>query len=193
MRRILFLTGNLGKLAEARKHLAPLGWQVEQFLVDGEVPEIIEPQADSLNEVAEAKMRQAVALAGDSLGADGLLLEDSGLFIDSQGGFPGVYSAPILQQIGLEGILRLMAGVEQREAEFRASALLYLNGEYHTSTGVCRGKIAHEVRGEGGFGYDPLFIPDGGDGDTFGEMSSEEKGGFSHRAAALDGLERALS
>ncbi len=193
MPRLLFITGNEGKLAEARAHFSQYGWSVEKFLVDGKVPELVEPQADSLEEVAEAKLKQALELLGGSVGGDAVLVEDSGLFITSQGGFPGIYSAPILSQIGLHGVLRLMAGESERSAEFRASVALYHRGDIIICRGVCRGHIAEEVRGEGGFGYDPLFVPEGGDGRTFAEMNAGEKGELSHRGHALRELERVFS
>jgi len=106
MTRLLFLTGNAGKLVEATQFFAPLGYQVEQFLIDGEVPAVIEPQADDLRFVALSKIEQAAAYLDASGQKAAVLVEDAGLFIDELNGFPGVYSASILKQLGLSGILK---------------------------------------------------------------------------------------
>jgi len=183
------LTGNAGKLAEASHFFAPLGYQVEQFLIDGKVPEIIEPQADGLRAVATAKIQQARNLLETEGINAAILVEDAGLFIDTLNGFPGVYSASVLQQIGLSGILQLLAQKDNRGAEFRACAAIFVNGEIHFGEGICRGLISLDEQGENGFGYDPIFCPEGGSkGTTFGQMNRAEKEQFSHRAKALESV-----
>ena len=109
MATLNFLTGNSGKLAEAQTLLAPLGWQIQSFEIDGLVPDVIEPQSDNLTTVALAKIAQGVELlASENRMDESLLVEDSGLFIDALPEFPGVYSAHVLQSLGCEGILRLL-------------------------------------------------------------------------------------
>ena len=193
MKRLLFLTGNAGKLAEASHFFEPLGYQVEQFLIDGEVPIVIEPQSDSLKEVAIAKIEQAKALLNLS-GQDGsIFVEDAGLFIDDLNGFPGVNSASVLKQIGLPGILNLMSETTHREAEFRACAVLFTGDELVFGEGVCRGIITSVTLGESGFGYDPIFSPEGeSSGRTFGQMDRTGKEAFSHRAKALESIKKQL-
>ena len=190
-RQLLFQTGNLGKLAEARHYFEPLGFTVEQFLINGEPPEIIEPQSDDLVTVARSKISQGVALlAGAGRADSALLVEDAGLFIDVLGGFPGVYSSSVLEKLGLDGILTLLQGREQRTALFGCCAAMWDGERLLIGEGNCTGEIALEARGEHGFGYDPLFIPDvsGADGRTFAQMSPEEKGRSSHRTRAYEQL-----
>ena len=190
-RQLLFQTGNLGKLAEARHYFEPLGFTVEQFLIKGEPPEIIEPQSDDLVTVARSKISQGVALlAGAGRADSALLVEDAGLFIDVLGGFPGVYSSSVLEKLGLDGILTLLQGREQRTALFGCCAAMWDGERLLVGEGNCTGEIAQEARGEHGFGYDPLFIPDvsGADGRTFAQMSPEEKGRSSHRTRAYEQL-----
>ena len=188
-----FLTGNPGKLEEATALLAPLGWKVQSFVVEGNVPEIVEPQTDNLTTVALAKVAQGVEiLAAESRLSESLLVEDSGLFIDALPDFPGVYSAQILKSIGLEGILKLVG--ENRSAQFTTIAALWTGEVVEVFVGQCAGQISEEIQGQHGFGYDPIFIPNEGDGKrTFAEMTVEEKSACSHRGKALSTLADFLS
>ena len=188
MATLNFLTGNAGKLAEAQTLFSPLGWDVQRFEIEGEIPEIIEPQTDNLTTVALAKIAQGVELlASQGRLQESLLVEDSGLFIDALPEFPGVYSAHVLQSIGCEGILRLLD--DERSAHFLTAAVLWTGEAVEVFIGRCDGKIALEIRGDDGFGYDPIFIPDSNDDDrTFAEMPQEEKSACSHRGRALRAL-----
>ncbi|HJM40937.1 MAG TPA: RdgB/HAM1 family non-canonical purine NTP pyrophosphatase [Candidatus Thalassarchaeaceae archaeon] len=188
MATLNFLTGNSGKLAEAQTLFGPLGWEIQAFEVDGEVPDVIEPQSDNLTTVALAKIAQAVELlASQNRLEESLLVEDSGLFIDALPEFPGVYSAHVLQSIGCDGILRLLDN--QRTAYFLTVAALWTGEAVEVFIGRCDGTISTEIKGEGGFGYDPIFIPDESeDGRTFAEMTHEEKSAYSHRGRALRAL-----
>jgi len=129
-------------------------------------------------------------LAGAGRADSALLVEDAGLFIDVLGGFPGVYSSSVLEKLGLDGILTLLQGREQRTALFGCCAAMWDGERLLIGEGNCTGEIAQEARGEHGFGYDPLFIPDvsGADGRTFAQMSPEEKGRSSHRTRAYEQL-----
>ncbi|MGB9716927.1 MAG: XTP/dITP diphosphatase [Thermoproteota archaeon] len=173
--KLVFITGNPGKFLEARRLLEEYGIILEQADV-----EVTEPQTDSLEEVAEKCAEEALEKIGESF-----LIEDSGLFVNSLNGFPGVYSSYVYRKIGCEGILKLLTGSADRSAYFM-TALAY--GEpgkgVKIFTGRVDGTIATEPRGKSGFGYDPLFIPLGSNL-TFAEMSTEEKNRFSHRARAL--------
>jgi len=183
---ILFATGNKHKVSEASAILAQFGCEVEPLLIRGKAPEIIEPQAEGIEEVAISKVKQARALVmGTELEGAVILAEDSGLFIDSLGGFPGPYSSYVEKTIGLHGILKLMPSESGRVAEFRAVAAVYADGRIITGTGICKGEISEEISGEMGFGYDPIFIPEDGDGRTCGQMSPVEKSSISHRGRAL--------
>jgi XTP/dITP diphosphohydrolase len=216
-RTIWFLTSNAGKLKEATHHLQPLGYTVRLLNVDEGA--IVEPQVDTLEEVAQSKITQALNhLPEGEQSEDMILVEDAGLFIDALNGFPGVYSAYTLDTIGCSGVLRLLNHLQSedtiqcaqlRSAEFQAVAALWMNGQILYGNGICPGWIALEGRGDDGFGFDPVFIPNDLDefgeplppgtygeksahGKTFGTMPIEEKQAYSHRSRALNDLLRQL-
>lgn len=216
-RTIWFLTGNAGKLKEATHHLQPLGYTVRQLIVESGT--IVEPQADTLEEVAQSKIAQALLhLPNGEQSDDMVLVEDAGLFINALNGFPGVYSAYALETIGYNGILRLLEHLQSqdtiqcaqlRSAEFQAVAAMWMNGEILYGNGRCPGWIALESCEEEGFGFDPVFTPNDLDsfgeplppgeygdesthGKTFGALSIEEKQVYSHRSRALNDLLRQL-
>lgn len=170
-------TGNLHKYREARQVLGEMSIELRHLDV-----ERVEIQADELADIA--------AYSAEQVAAEGrpVVVEDAGLFIDRYAGFPGPYSSYALGTIGLEGVLRLMEGVKDREASFQSVVAFRGGDEARCFRGVVRGRIASSIRGTGGFGYDPIFIPDEGDGRTFGEMTAEEKNALSHRARAFRSL-----
>jgi XTP/dITP diphosphohydrolase len=173
---VLFATSNRGKLEEARAILAPFGISVEGY--DGKGVEI---QADTTSEVAAYASRGAAKSAGRAV-----LVEDAGLFVDSLGGFPGAYSAYAFKTIGLAGIIALLRpSPRTRSAEF-VSSLAYCEplGEPELFEGRARGTVTTEPKGAKGFGFDPIFVPDGGR-KTFGELTMDEKCAVSHRADSM--------
>ncbi len=179
--KLHFLTGNKNKVIEAEKRLGPLGFDIIQENL--QPPEI---QADTLEEVALFSAKWAEPYAKKPF-----FLEDSGFFVDSLNGFPGVYSAYVFRTLGYMGILRLLEGVEKRCARFVA-IIAYHDGEViRMFRGEVLGTVTREPRGGNGFGYDPIFIPEGSSR-TFAEMDTEEKGRFSHRGKALENMERWL-
>tara|TARA_B100002052_G_scaffold291934_1_gene312730 strand:+ start:2476 stop:3075 length:600 start_codon:yes stop_codon:yes gene_type:complete len=188
MKRILFLTSNEGKLREAKHALGPKGYEIVSFIGGTNNVQLVEIQAKDLVTVAHSKIEQAESYLVNTHQIDGVMVEDAGFFIDEYPGFPGVYSAHILESLGLEGILRLMHGCKNRGAEFRATIVLQIESEKIVAQGRCRGHISEEIRGSEGFGYDPLFIPDDGDGRTFAEMTLDEKKVLSHRGNAMERL-----
>ena len=214
-RTIWFLTGNSGKLREATHHLQPLGYEVRQLIV--EKGGIVEPQVDTLEEVAQSKIAQALLHLPDG-SQDLILVEDAGLFVDALNGFPGVYSSYVLDTIGCNGVLRLLDHLQSedtiqcaqlRSAQFQAVAALWIDGEILYGNGVCPGWIALESSGEEGFGFDPVFTPNDLDafgeplppgtygeksvhGKTFAAITMEEKQAYSHRSRALNDLLRQL-
>lgn len=179
MPTITFATGNPGKLGEAQEVLEPLGYDVAQF--DAGYPEI---QADTLEDVS----RYALGLLADELEPP-FMLEDAGLSVDALEGFPGVYSSYVFATLGNAGILSLLEGIPDGERTARFRAVL----GYHDGTrprlfeGVVEGTITREERGERGFGFDPIFVPEGRKR-TFAEMPADEKSGISHRGQALEAL-----
>ena len=175
-RSVLFATSNRGKLEEARAILLPFGISVKGY--DGKGVEI---QADSTREVAAYAARGAAKTAGKAV-----LVEDAGLYVESLGGFPGPYSAYAFKTVGVAGIIALLSSSpEKRVAEF-VSSLAYCEplGEPELFDGRARGTIATEPRGTKGFGFDPIFVPDGGR-KTFGELTMSEKCEVSHRADSM--------
>ena len=193
MRTVWFMTGNVGKVREAKHALEPLGFNVQQLVIEG--VDISEPQCDDLEIVARSKLEQARANLPNQ--NDGLMVEDAGLFVDHLNGFPGVYSAYVLKTIGCDGMLRLMGEEPARGAEFQAVAALLIDGSVHVSRGICRGVLAMNASGKEGFGFDPIFVPDdvhidgsvhSTDGLTFADVDLSVKEQFSHRRKALDGL-----
>ena len=118
------------------------------------------------------------------------IADDSGLEVDALNGEPGVFSARYAagehgnHAKNIEKLLENLKGIENRVAQFRSVITLLINGESHFFEGIIRGKITHERHGEKGFGYDPIFMPEGYDR-TFAEMTMEEKNPISHRGLAV--------
>ena len=176
MVKVYFLTSNYHKLMEARKILGGYGIEVEP--IKGEKVEI---QSPSLIEV----VKFAAEYIKDKILQRPLLIEDSGLFIEALRGFPGPFSHYVYDTIGLEGVLKLLKDVENRKAHFEAAvACLCTDDRAEVSTGRVYGKIAHMPKGTKGFGFDPIFVPEGYDR-TFAELGDEVKNKISHRAKAL--------
>ena len=185
MDKINLLTGNTGKLKEIKKWLEPLG--IEVVLLK---KEFMEAQVGSLEEVIYQGMK---LLEIEENIKEPFIKDDSGLFIDALQGFPGVYSSYIHSTIGNDGILRLMKGLNNRTARFRTVIGLMIPGKgVSMFIGECEGRISLDIRGKQGFGYDPIFIPDGEER-TFAEMSVKEKNRLSHRIKAIKGLVEFLS
>lgn len=171
--KIIFATTNLGKMVEAKA----IGARYKVEFVQGNY-EGFEIQSNDLEEIA-------VHCAGEAWEKlkKPLIVEDSGVFVDSLNGFPGPYSAYVFKTIGLDGVLKLMIGVKNRQAIMR-SAVAYVDGKgIRTFTGEVKGVIADNRKGSAGFGYDPIFIPDGWK-KTFGE-DVNYKLKVSHRAQSL--------
>lgn len=173
--RITFVTGNKGKLHEAQTALAPLGHEV----VNADLHPV-EIQGETLEEISRAKCDVLIG----KLPAP-FFVDDGGLFVDALNGFPGVFSAHALQKIGVPGILKLMDGVPDRRAHF-ACVVSYRDGNAtHSFAGRVDGTLAHAPRSTGhGFGFDPIFVPDGHD-QTFAELPADVKNRISHRGRAL--------
>lgn len=177
-----FVTSNDSKFMEVSGMLRDCGVEVHQLKAT--YPEV---QADTLKEVVMRGLEWLSPRYGDHL-----LVDDSGLFIGSLGGFPGVYSSYVYRTLGCGGVLKLLAGSRKRDAAFEACFGLASEGTTVVFEGRCPGRIAEEERGSGGFGFDPIFIPKG-HSRTFGEMGFEEKNAISHRGRAVDQLVRHLT
>jgi len=120
------------------------------------------------------------------------IADDSGLEVDALNGEPGVFSARYAGEHGnhqknINLLLQNLSGIQDRSAQFRCVITLILNGDIYQFDGIIRGTIIEEKRGTQGFGYDPIFIPEGYNR-TFAEMSMEEKNPISHRGLAVEKL-----
>lgn len=173
---ITFVTSNRHKFREVEiifnRHSRQLQWKEMKYE---------EIQADTTEEVS---LNSCEKLRGRIEGD--FFIEDTGLFIDHLNGFPGVYSSYVEKTIGNEGILKLLAE-SPREGNFKTVITASLGGEIMQFKGILRGSISLEPRGKEGFGYDPIFVPEG-EKETLSEMSSEMKSTLSHRYKAVAGL-----
>ncbi|MDY6986067.1 MAG: XTP/dITP diphosphatase [Candidatus Thermoplasmatota archaeon] len=172
---LFFITTNRNKVEEARNILD--SFEITQ--VDKEYPEI---QSNSEGVVLFAmkylKEREP------------FIIEDTSFCIKNLNGFPGAFASYVQKTIGNRGLLKLMDGVEERRALFETCIGLSYKGK-RVFKGKCYGSIAFEPRGNNGFGFDPIFIPDGHN-KTFAEMSLKEKNQISHRSKAFRSLKERL-
>ena len=194
MKKLILSTGNKNKALEIREILEDLNIEVytkdQVGLKDFDVVE----DKDSLegNAVKKAyKLSEKV---------DGIVMaDDTGLFVEALNGQPGVLSARYAgeegnDQANKDKLLSELEGLEgqDRKAYFETViALVTKEGKLETISGICRGTIAKEERGQGGFGYDPVFIPEGYD-QSFAELGHEVKNKISHRALALEKMRTRL-
>lgn len=170
MQDIVLITGNAGKVAEISRLLG--------IEVHGQKVPLPELQATDVREVARAKAQAAY----DQLKRP-VLVDDTGLYITAWGELPGALIAWFLDNVGCDGVLRMLAGWDDRSARV-VTALGYCDERgVQVFDGELTGSIAPEVRGENGFGYDPIFIPAGSD-KTFAELTGEQKDAISMRALA---------
>ncbi|MEW6222088.1 MAG: XTP/dITP diphosphatase [Candidatus Hadarchaeota archaeon] len=173
---LTFVTSNPHKFKEVQEIAAREGVEVKRSPTP-----YIEIQSDSLEEIVQVGAQQASALLMAPC-----FVEDAGLFVDALKGFPGPYSKYVFLTIGNQGLLKLLGGVPDRGAEFR-SAVGYCKpgGKTVVFSGKIRGTITTSPTGSKGFGFDPIFSPEG-EKLTFGEMSTAEKNRFSHRARSVE-------
>ena len=185
-KRLVFATNNAHKLEEIR---AILGNSIEILsLADIHCHADIPETADTLEGNARQKSRYVYEHYGLDCFAD-----DTGLEVESLGGAPGVYSARYANgqghdsQANMNKLLKEMEEKNYRKAQFRTIISLIEKGEERQFEGIVKGQITREKRGESGFGYDPIFQPDGYE-TTFAELSSDIKNRISHRARAVAAL-----
>ena len=182
MQKLIFATGNPNKVKEVR-HL--LGDEFEVGgLQDVNCTEELPETTPTILGNALQKARYVYEKYGVNC-----FSEDTGLEIDALNGEPGVHSARYAgeekdPQANMELVLRKMEGVENRSARFRTVIALLLDGKAYTFEGVAEGVIEKEKSGTGGFGYDPIFRPEGA-AFTFAQMDLAQKSAISHRAKAI--------
>jgi XTP/dITP diphosphohydrolase len=115
-----------------------------------------------------------------------VVAEDSGFFVHALGGFPGPYSSFVHRTIANQGILSLMRSMSNREAHFQAVVAFCIpKARPVCFSAIVKGTVSRRMVGKLGFGFDPIFVPDEGDGRTFAQMRIDEKNQFSHRARAF--------
>ena len=185
-KKLVFATNNAHKLKEIR---AILGNSIEILsLADIHCHADIPETADTLEGNARQKSRYVYEHYGLDCFAD-----DTGLEVESLGGAPGVYSARYADgqghdsQANMNKLLKEMEEKNNRKAQFRTIISLIEKGEERQFEGIVKGQITKEKRGESGFGYDPIFQPDGYD-TTFAELGIDIKNRISHRARAVAAL-----
>ncbi len=195
-RRLVCASANPDKVSEIEEIFASCGVVLEPR------PATV-PDVDESAETLEGNARLKAEAIANATGAASLA-DDTGLEVEALNGAPGVRSAryagePSDSVANIAKLLRELelAGAKtppQRRARFRTVVLVrWPDGSETVAEGIVSGVIASELRGDGGFGYDPVFIPDDGDGRTFAEMNSSEKHAISHRGRALRALAQELS
>lgn len=183
--KLILATNNEHKVDEIRAVL-PSYFEILSLKEAGIDIDIPEPH-DTLEENAREK-----AITIYHMTDTACFSEDTGLEVDALNGEPGVRSARYAGedksfQNNIDKVLAHLKDQENREAQFRTVICLIVEGNIDFFEGICKGRIIAEQRGNGGFGYDPIFVPDGAE-KTFAEMSMEEKARFSHRRKAVDKL-----
>lgn len=199
MRKIIFATGNEGKMREIRSILEGMKLQGEEICVlsmkEAGIELSIDEDGNSFEENAMIKARAVAECAKDAI----VLADDSGLSIDYLNGEPGIYSARYMGEntsyrIKNANLMERLAGVpdEKRTARFVcAIAAVLPSGATLQETGVVEGIIGYEEKGENGFGFDPIFyLPSFGK--TTAELAEDEKNEISHRGKALRAIRRRL-
>ncbi len=191
MEKIIFATGNKGKISEVKGIFGNDNFEIISLYDLGYVPEIPE-DGETYEENALIKAKAIYEIHKMPVIAD-----DSGLSVEQLDGHPGVYSA----RYAGEGctyddnnhkVLKELSGKEQpHRAKFICCAVYYDGVNPIYSIGELHGQIIHEFRGKNGFGFDPIFVPEGFE-NTLAEMTSEEKNKLSHRAKAFSGLKNLL-
>lgn len=182
MTTLIFATNNEHKVSELQSllpkdiHMITL----HQAGIDMDIPE----PHDTLILNAEEKANTIFKITNQNC-----FSEDTGLEIDALHGAPGVHSARYAGedrnfQANIDKVLLNLKSKENRAAQFRTVICLIWNQQKYYFEGICRGTITHDNKGNAGFGYDPIFIPDGAS-KTFGEMTLEEKNVYSHRQKAV--------
>ena len=185
MNKLIFATNNKNKVEEIRK---VIGNRFEIITLEeaGILIDIPEPH-NTIEENADEKSNFIYTLTQQNCFG-----EDTGLEIEALNNEPGVMSARYAgeeksHEKNIEKVLLKLKGIKNRNAQFKTIISLILNGKQYRFEGLCKGTIIEMPRGENGFGYDPIFIPDRSD-KTFAEMDLTEKSIFSHRRKATDQL-----
>jgi len=183
--KIIFATNNKNKVEEI-KYLSHQKFQIftlQEVGIDIDIPE----PHDTLEANATEKSSTIYKLTNEAV-----FSEDTGLEVHALGGAPGVKSARYAgegrnMQDNIDKLLQELKDKPSRTAQFRTVVSLIIDGKEYQFEGICKGHITHEMDGSNGFGYDPVFIPEGSNA-TFANMDIAEKNKFSHRKKAVQKL-----
>lgn len=188
--KLVFVTNNAHKLEEIA---SILGEKVELLsLKDIDCTTEIPETSDTLQGNAIQKAEYIYKHYKLNCFAD-----DTGLEVETLGGAPGVYSARYAgsghnSEANMQKLLQNLQGANNRKAQFRTVICLIIDGKQHLFEGICKGEITEEKRGNSGFGYDPIFIPEGYD-KSFAQLGNDIKNKISHRAKAVEMLYKYLN
>ena len=174
-----FVTGNPNKLREAQEIL---GMNLEQQALDN----LHEIQTYDVRELVEHKAEQAWQEVQGPV-----MVEDSGLILTAWNGLPGALVKWFEKSVGCAGMLKMLQAFDNREAYAQCLVAVHDGKKIRVAEGKVRGVIADELRGDNGFGWDVLFIPEGHTR-TYAEMSADEKNAISHRRRAFEALKEML-
>jgi XTP/dITP diphosphohydrolase len=173
---VYFATGNKGKFIEAADVVARFGIKLRHLRTQK-----LEIQSNDLEEIASFAAMDSARSKGRPV-----VSEDAGFFVNALAGFPGPYSSYVFKTLGTGGILKLMEKLGDRKAFFQASvAFCTPTSSPKCFTGFVQGRVSRRPKGTHGFGFDPIFIPNRGNGRTFAQMTIDEKNALSHRALAF--------
>ena len=189
--KLVFANNNKHKLDEVRKITSRHPVEIVS-LADIDCFDEIPETADTL----EGNALQKVLYIREKFGMD-CFADDTGLEVEALNNAPGVYSARYAgpghdSEANMKKLLHEMEGMENRKARFRTVIALVWNGKTYTFDGIVNGTITTTKRGENGFGYDPIFIPEGYE-QTFAELGNDIKNQISHRAKAVEKLDEFLT
>ena len=170
----MLVTQNKHKIAE----LTPL---FEEYGLTFETTDIekFEIQSDDVEEIALSASKHAYEVLKQPV-----VLDDTGFFVSALNDFPGSYASYVLKTIGYQGILKLLDGIDNRSAHFMTAVAFYNGVTIKSFVGVMHGRISDHPSGEEGFGYDPIFIPEGST-NTYADLALSEKVAISHRTKAF--------
>lgn len=188
--KIIFATGNAHKVQEVRSML-PQDIEIQSLKDIGFTDELPETQ-----DTIEGNSLQKAETLGKALGI-ACFAEDTGMEVEALNGEPGVYSARYAgenasYEDNVQKVLSRLEGEKNRRARFKTVITYYNAGNFVQFEGITEGTILEQPRGENGFGYDPIFIPDGAD-KTYAEMTLDEKNSYSHRKKSFVGFANHLA
>jgi len=191
--KVVLATWNAHKVEEVRAILAAAEAPFEVVCL-ADVDAI--PESPEDGDTFAANALQKAHFVADRLGGI-VVADDSGLEVDALGGAPGVHSKRFTPEATAEAnnahLLARLAGVQTRTARFKCALAVVYGDQTGVVEGACEGRIHTAIRGEGGFGYDPLFVPEGWGDRSLAEASADEKNAISHRGKAFRQLPRLLA